>query len=686
MKKTLLVLATLLLPAAAFADEGMWTFDHFPSEKVEKKYGFKPTQEWLDHVRLSSVRLAEGCSGSFVSEDGLVMTNHHCAHSCIEQLSTAQKDYVAAGFSAATFADEVKCPEIEVNQLVAIKDVTADLGKATTGKTGEAFGAAQRAEMTKLENECAGGDADLRCEVVTLYHGGQYHLYKYRRFQDVRLVFAPEFAIAFFGGDPDNFMFPRYDLDVSFLRVYQDGKPAKIKDHFAWSTNGARDGELTFVSGHPGATSRLMTVSALEYQRDVAEPERIFYLAELRGMLREFMNRGPEQARVANATLFYVENSYKALRGRLTTLQDKDFMKKKVADESALRAKIAADPAKAKVYGGAWDAIAAAMQDQRRLRKMFGYVEGGRGFSSRLFGVARELVRGAAERPLPNDKRLREYADANLPAVEQELFSAAPVYDDFEIARFSFSLLKLREELGADHPFVKKAFGPKSPEELAAELVKGTKLKDVAVRKALWQGGQAAIDASNDPMILFAKLVDADARAIRKEFEDKVESVLDKNNELVARAQFAAYGAGGYPDATFTLRLSYGAVRGYVEDDGRKIAPFTNFAGAFDRATGREPFALPKSWFDAKPKLDLATPFDFVTDNDIIGGNSGSPMINQKAEVVGLIFDGNIQSLGGDFWFDEKQNRAVAVDSRALLTALDKIYGAKRIADEIRPK
>jgi V8-like Glu-specific endopeptidase len=680
--KTALLL--LLFAAPAVADEGMWTFNNFPTAKVREKYNFTPDDKWLENVRMSSARLAGGCSASFVSESGLVMTNHHCAHQCIQQLSTADRDFVKTGFYAKNAADEVKCPEIEINQLAEISDVSDRIFKATKGLEGQKYNETEKAEMSRIEKECQTSDK-FRCDVVSLYHGGVYNLYKYRRFQDVRLVFAPEFAIAFFGGDPDNFNFPRYDLDVSFLRVYEDGKPAHMDHHFKWSPAGVKEGDLTFVTGHPGRTSRQLTVAQLEYQRDVALPERLLRLAEARGMANEFQHRGAEQKRIIGDDLFGIENSYKALRGRLEALLDKPFFASKVAEENTLRARVMKDPEKKKKFGPAWDAIAKAQAELKKIHKPLAFIEQGSGFSSDLFTIAKTLVRAGDERPKPNEKRFRELRDSALPEVTQRLFSTRPIYDEKEIAWLSFSLTKLREELGADDPFVKKVLGKESPEELAARLVKGTKLKDVALRKKLWEGGKAAVDASTDPMIELVEKIDPDARAVRKKFEDEIEPVLKKNDELIAKARFAVNGTGDYPDATFTLRLSYGAVKGW-EENGNKIDPLTRFAGLFDRATGRWPFALPESWIAAKPKLELTTPFNFASTNDIIGGNSGSPVVNRDAQVVGLIFDGNLPSLGGEYGFDPSVNRAVAVHSEGLIQALDKVYGARRIVEELRPK
>jgi len=680
-----LVVAAVLAGSLSYAaaDEGMWTFDNFPSEQVGRKYGFSPDQRWLDHIRLSSVRLAGGCSGSIVSENGLVMTNHHCARSCIQQLSTPEKDLVSGGFLAATADLELQCPEIEINQLVEIADVTGRINAATAGLSDRPYNDAQKAEMSRIEKECATSDR-LRCDVVTLYHGGRYDLYKYRRYQDVRLVFAPEDDIAQFGGDPDNFMFPRYCLDVSFLRIYEGGKPAKMDHHLGWSSSGAKDGDLAFVPGHPGGTSRLFTVAELEYERDVALPRRLLRLAEERGMLTEFGDRGTEQKRISTSSLLRVENSYKGARGRFEALLDKAFFGSKVAAERAFRARVDADPKLKDATAGSWDAIARAEQRHREIQRRHSAVEGATGFAGTLMGYARTLVRAAEEITKPNEQRLREYADSRLPAVKQRLFSAAPIYDELEILSLTFSLTKLREDLGPDDTLVKKVLGKDSPHDLAAKLVGGTRLKDVSYRKQLLEGGRASVGASDDPMIRMARLVDPDARAIRTQFEDEIEAVLKKNGELIARAQFEVYGTGAYPDATFTLRLSYGRVRGF-EHDGMPVAPLTTMAGLFERATGRDPFLLPATWLEARAALDLDTPMNFTTTNDIIGGNSGSPVIDTEGRVTGLIFDGNIHSLGGDYGFDESVNRAVAVHGSALLAALEKVYRARRLIDEIRP-
>ena len=690
MKSRKHIALTAVFAFSAFAEEGMWTLNGFPKDAVNKKYGSKITDAWLKHVQLSSARLTgtSGCSGSFVSEGGLVISNHHCAEACIQDISTAQRDYMRAGFYAAKQADEPKCPGLEVNQLIDIHDVTAEVQTATRGLDGQKYIEAQNAAIARLEKACAENDA-YRCDVVNLYHGGFYHVYKYRKYRDVRLVFAPEFEAAFFGGDPENFMFPRYDLDVSFVRVYENGAPARTPDHFSWSKGGPKDGELVFTSGNPGATSRLDTISELEFDRDLAFPFTLINGSELRGTYAQFRRIGPEQKREVQKDFFGLENSLKAFKGREAALLDRAFFAKKVEAEKAFRAKVAADPAKQKLYGAAWDEIAKATEKFKTFYKPYVMIEAGRGgsggFRGRLFQFAKLLIRAAEERTKDDAKRLKEFRDSNLPQLKHGVLSPAPIFADLEELQLTFGFTKLREILGSEDPTVRKVLGAKSPEELAHEVVTGTKLADVALRTKLWDGGKKAIDASDDPMINLVKLVDGDARALRKKYEDEVEAVRSKNSELIAKALFEVYGTSIYPDATFTLRISVGQVKGY-EENGRQIAPFTTLAGAFDHATGREPYALPESWKAAKARLKLDTPFDFASTNDIIGGNSGSPVIDQDAEIVGLIFDGNIQSLGADFGFDESIYRAVSVDSAALEEALKTIYGADRIVAEIRAK
>ena len=676
-----LVAFCLFLVPIAMADEGMWTFDNFPSEKIGAAYGFAPTQEWLDRVRLASARTS-GCSTSFVSPEGLVMTNHHCVEGCIHDISTLEANFSEIGFVARTASEERKCPRMEVNQLVEIRDVTAEVSGATKDLEGEARIEAQRAIQARLEKACAGGE-EIRCDLVGLYQGGQYKLYKYRRWRDVRLVFAPEASAGSFGGDLDNFNFPRYDMDVAFLRVYEGDAPVESANFFRWSPAGAKEGDLVFVPGSPGRTSRLETIAQLEYERDVALPDRLAYSSELRGMLTEFGNRGPEQRRVSQARLTGLENGLKVLKGRQRTLNDPAVFARKVQEEQDLRRRVDADPALKSRYGGAWDAIAAAQRAYRDVGAAYRMIEGGAGFSSELFGYASMLVRGGDELVKPDEKRLPQFTEARLSRMKQRLLTPRPLSRELDTATFTFSLTKLREELGADDPFVHRLLGERSPREVADAAVNGSRLDDPRVREALFTGGRKAVEESDDPMIVLARKVDPDRRALRRKFEDEIDAVISKNEELVAKARFAVYGTSVYPDATGSPRLSFGTVKGWTER-GKPVPPFTTFRGLFERWTGREPFDLPKRWLDAKSALDLDMPLNFVTTNDIIGGNSGSAVIDREGRIVGVAFDGNIHSIGGDYWFDPDLNRTVVVGSRAILEALEKVYGARGLAAEIR--
>jgi hypothetical protein len=673
----------LAIASPSFAAEGMWTLDNLPKAQMQTEFGFTPTDAWVQKVMRSSVRLAGGCSGSFISGDGLVLTNHHCIVGCIGDLSTADENLMERGFLAKTHADERQCPNFEINRLESISDVSGRIREATQGLSGEDFANAKRAAQSAIESECAGEDRNsVRCDVVDLYQGGVQHLYRYTRFQDVRLAFAPEFAAGFFGGDPDNFNFPRYNLDMGLLRVYEDGKPVELEDFFPLNPEGAAEGELVMITGHPGSTQRLLTVAQLEALRDKSLIERLLSLAEMRGVLLQFGALGEEQARQAQNDLFGVENSFKALRGRQSTLNDPAVFEAKRKEEDALKAFVAADPRLSEEIGDPWSAIAEATRISREIETAYGMLEGAGAFRTGYFGLARTLVRGADERAKPNADRLREFGEAGLPRVEQGLFAERPLYPDFEIVKLGWSLSKLREELGADHPVVRQVLGKDSPQQLAERVIRGTKLGDVAVRRALWEGGADAIAKSDDPMIVLARAVDPASRELRARFEREVQAVTQQAAEKIARARFAQLGTGVYPDATFSLRLSYGAVQGW-EWGGQTVPSMTYIRGLYERATGSDPYKLAPSWEASREQLNLDLPMNFVSTNDIIGGNSGSPVINAKAEVVGLVFDGNIHSLGGAFWYDARINRSVSVHSAVMIEALRKVYGANHLADEI---
>jgi hypothetical protein len=687
------VVAVLAVSGLAVAEEGMWTFDRFPSAAVKAKYGFAPDAQWLEHVRLASARTRE-CSAGFVSPNGLVVTNHHCAADCAEDLSTAGKDLVKDGFVAKRQEDELRCPGEHVDQLVEITDVTDRIGKATHGKTGDALAAALRGETGAIEKACQ-VDAKTRCQVVSLYRGGLYHLYRYRRWTDVRLVFISEDAISNFGGDLDNYEFPRWALDVAFFRVYEDGKPAPTPEYFRWSKTGANDGDLVFMSGNPGKTLRLLTMAQLRYQRDVVIPEWGLRLSEARGYLLGFRQRGPEQARIALNALQSVENNLKRAKGQWRVLSDPKFMADRERAEKTLRARVNGDP-RQRDRVKAWDEIERATNDYLAFRSELRYLEdqgelgsptAGKpsGFDSRLFVAARVLVRGRTERKLPSAERLREYQEASLPGITSELFSTAPVHAELETATLGWSLGKMREELRPEHPVVQKLLSRETPDELAARVVGGTKLGDPAVRKRLWED-EAALDAAlkTDPMLQLAAEVDEPARAVRKRFE-ALDATLKRNGELIARARFDLLGTSVYPDATFTPRLSFGTVRGY-QLPGRAIPWRTELAGLWTRATARPPFELPPLWLAARGKLPDSLSYNVVGTPDSVGGNSGSPIVDRKGELVALNFDQNSYGTATPFGYDETRRRAVFVHSELILRALETVYGAQRIVDEIRPR
>ncbi|HEY6804355.1 MAG TPA: S46 family peptidase [Pyrinomonadaceae bacterium] len=681
----LALFALQALPITAFADEGMWTFNNVPRAEIKKKYGFEVTDAWLKKVQMASVRFNNGGSGSFVSPNGLVLTNYHIVEDIVNEVSTPEKDLAKEGFVARTRAEEIKSPSLELNVLMSIEDVTARVnGAVKAGASDSDAFAARRAEIAAIEGEST-KNTGLRSDVVTLYQGGQYNLYRYKKYTDVRLVFVPEFQAAFFGGDPDNFNFPRFNIDMALVRVYENDQPVHPESFFKWSTTGAKEGSLVFVSGNPGSTSRLDTVAHLEELRDTTVPVILRLLERREAMLKQYMSKGDEETRRAQNELNSVQNSLKVYRGQLEGLKSTALMSRKMKEESALRKSIAANPERQKMYGDAWDAIAKAHANYATYIKDRRIFEQMGGFNSTLFGFARTLVRLADENAKQNSDRLPEYTDARRASLELGLYSPAPIYSDFEKLKLADSLAFMVELLGPENALVKQVLNGKTPEARAAEMIDGTKLADVDVRKELVKGGKEAIAASTDPMIIVAREVDAKAREARKRYESELTGVERTNYGKIARALFETEGTKLYPDATFTLRLSYGAVQGYMEN-GKKIPSFTTLGGLYARADSFKqefPYNLPPRWVDKKSSLDLNTPFNFVSTNDIIGGNSGSPTINQNGELVGLIFDGNIQSLVGDFMYDESVNRAISVDSRGMLEVLKKVFGANDIVAEL---
>jgi hypothetical protein len=668
---------TVFLCSAASADEGMWPFHGAPLANLNGALNTKIDPAWLDKVRTATIRLSN-CTASFVSKDGLILTNHHCVEQCLAELSSKENSYVEDGFLAKSREEEKKCETQIADVLTSMEDITAKVVKATDGKDDKTANEARKAVLTQLESECE-KTTKLKCESVNLYEGGQHWLYRYKRYTDVRIAFAPEAGIAAYGGDPDNFQFPRWCLDFGLLRAYENGKPVKPANYLKMNFAGPRNGDPVFVSGHPGSTDRLLTVAQLEEQRNVQWPQWLLRYSELRGRLIQFGEQSPTNERISADLLNGYENGIKVRRKMLDALHEDELFERKKAEEAALRKSAGAS------VGDPWGDIEKALAAQRAIYLPYVYIENNGAFQGRLAGYARALVRGAAERDKPNDQRFREYTDGALPRIEQQLGAGVPIYPELESLRLGWGLQRMREWLGPDHPVVRQLLAKEGPNELAKRLVNETKLGDPAVRLELWKGGSAAIAASTDPMIVLARSVEADARALRKQYEDTVEAPEEVASEKIAKVRFAALGTSVYPDATFTLRLNWGTVQGWNEN-GTMVEPFTKLSRAFERATGSEPFRIPDSWQKVKDKLDMNTPFNLSTNNDIVGGNSGSPLISAKGEVVGLLFDGNIHSISGAYWFDTEKNRSVAVHPAIIREALSKVYGATAILAELSAK
>lgn len=669
---------SLIAATPARADEGMWTFDNFPAERMRADLGWAPDQAWLDRVQASAVRLTGGCSASFVSGEGLILTNHHCVVGCLQNLSNASSDLVANGFNAAARTEERACPGQQAEVVTAISDVTQRITTAIGNRTGQALIRARDAEISRIEDAGCTDTARTRCQVVTLFGGGQYKLYTYRKYSDVRIAWAPEFQAAFFGGDPDNFNFPRYALDAAFLRAYENGRPVVTPQHLRWNPRAPEAGEITFVAGNPGSTARLLTERQRAFQREVRLPLSLITNSELRGRLIAASQGNADREREVGDTLFGVENGFKAQSGQFGSLNDADFTHNLAAAEADLQRRSAGNTA----IGDPWGEIAAADAAYRDFYYDYRFLEAAAGGFSQYFDWARTLVRGAAERTKPNAERLPEYSDSSLPLVEQQLFGDVPTYPWLEQLHLDFWLSKTREYLTADSPDVRALLGRESPEALAQRLVAGTTLDDPAVRRRLWEGGMRAIRASDDPMIKFVLANDARGRALRERFESEYEAPVTAAQARLSAARFAAYGNTLYPDATFTLRLSYGTVKGWTER-GREVPIRTVMRGAFDRATGQQPFLLANAFTRNEARIDKNTTYDFVTTNDIIGGNSGSPVIARDGSVIGAAFDGNIHSLGGNFGYDGSVNRTVVVSAAAVQEALTNIYPAPMLVREL---
>jgi len=664
-------MAVIAAPSTALADEGMWTFDNFPIQTVNQKYGARIDQAWLDRLRLASVRI-QGCSASFVSPEGLILTNWHCVVGCAQELSDPQKDYVKNGFTAAAREDEVRCPGQTAEVLTEIVDVTARVQAAGQGLEGAAFNAARQAEVTKIQNEACADDPKFSCQVISLYRGGQYSLHRFRKYDDVRLVFAPENQAAFFGGDPDNFNFPRYALDAGFLRAYENGQPAETPNFLKWNAEAPKEGDLTFVSGNPGSTSRLLTMSQLERLRDQQLPVTLIQNSELRGRLLEYSLTGDEAKRVSFDPIFGLENSFKVYYGQQGALTDPAFMARKRAEEDELRARVAADPALVQQIGDPWADLARVQTTATELYLPYRQLEQAAGGGSQLYSWARSLIR-AAKNPTMTEAQRARMAEA--------IGTETPVSAEMEEIRMRYWLSKTREYLTVDHPQVKAMLGRESPEALADRLISGTKLADAEFRRQALGMTVEQLSAA-DPLLAFVAANDQAARAIGDRWAAEVNAPTARAAEKVAQARFAVYGTNQYPDATFSLRLSYGEVKGWTYR-GVTVPPFTYIGGLYERATGSEPFNLAQAFADHEDDVNKEVVYDFVSTNDIIGGNSGSPVVNAAGEVIGAAFDGNIHSLGGAFGYDGELNRTVTVSTAAITEVLRTVYPNPRILEEL---
>jgi hypothetical protein len=681
---TIAVVAVALGADAAYADEGLWLINRPPRRLLHERYGFDPTPQWVEHVQKSCVRFNDGGSGCFVSGDGLIMANQHVGADVLPKLGDAGHNYYRDGFYARTPAGEKRCDGLELDVLISIDDVTRRVIAAVTSRmTPEEAVAARQAVTAEIEKESI-RETGLRCEVVSLDRGSEYHLYRYRRYADIRVVFAPEQEIAFFGGDPDNFEYPRFDFDVYFFRAYEHGQPARVEHYLKWSRAGAAENELVLVAGSPRHTERLATVAALAYQRDAGFPELLKQLDRLEVQLSAWSARSAENARTAKELLFRIQDTRKAREGGLSGLLDPALIARKEAEEQRLRAAVEWN-AGLKDVAGAWTRVADAQAVRRAALGRFTALEEGAGFNSLLFDFARMLLRAADERTRPNRERLAEYTDSRLASLAPVLFSTQSIDKEYETFKLADSLTWLAIELRDDPQLVLRLLRGKSPRERAIELVHGSQLDDLAVRKRLYDGGLAAVSASRDPLIEVARDVDLPSRAVRQLFESQVDEVERQAYTQIARARHALGGSESYPDATSTLRLSFGSLRGY-EDQGRQVPFQTTFAGLYERSRehgDRPPFHLPSRWSQRRNRLHQETPFNIVCTADVVGGHSGSPVINRNGEIVGLIFDRNLESLVFDFAYTDRKARALAVHSSAIIEGLGKIYDADRLAKEI---
>ena len=664
---------------AAQAEEGMWTFDNFPTERMQSELGWAPDQAWLDRVMAGTARLP-GCSASNVSANGLVLTNHHCVIACVTALSTDASNFITYGFGARNRAEERQCPNMSMQVLQGISDVTERISVATAGAAAEGFARARDTEIARIEAECTQGAQ--RCEVVALYQGGRYALHRFKRFDDVRLVFAPEHGMAAFGGDTDNFNFPRYALDFSLLRLYENGRPAATPNHLNMDFSPLEEGEIVLIAGNPGGTSRARTSAELIFERDFNLPRQLASLAEIRTRVAAYAAQGQNQSRTAASTLQTIGNAHTVLSGRREALANAEAFARIAAGEQDLQQRVRRNRAAQREVGDAWGEITRAQTSYRAMFYQYQYLEARAGERSLLFGWARDIVRGAAERTKPDAERMRRFTDARLANVVQGINANRPVTPEFEEVHLAFWLSQLRAQLPANDPAVRRVLGDETPEALARRLSQ-SRLADPAYRRQLWEGGAAAVAASDDPMIAFVRAWDADARAVRERYVTQVEGPVARAQERIARARFRAFGLEHYPDATFSPRVSYGQVEGWTEPDGRVVPAFTRAGGLYARATGQAPFVLSQRWLDARARIDANTIYNVSTSTDVIGGNSGSPLLDREGRVVGVVFDGNVHSLGSEYFYDGALNRSVTVSSSAIRMALSDVYGMRALLSEL---
>ena len=689
--RRLSVVALLLVLPTLRADEGMWTFDNVPAKAIKARYGVELSPVWLKNLQLATVRFPGG-TGAFVSRDGLVVTNHHVGRGAIAQVSSAKADLVKDGFAATTREQEIKVPGLELMMLVSTEDVTVRVNAAVKPGTADKDALTARrnalAELRKAEEARTG----LTCEPVTLYQGGEYWLYRYKKFTDVRLAAAPELQVAAFGGDPDNYTYPRHNLDFALFRVYESGAPYRPEAFLPFSAKGIAMGELTFISGHPGTTFRQQTHAQMRYAQETGIPFQLKSMDRQKAALQALAATSPEARRISADAIYGIENGHKRLSGQLLGLAKPENLKKVAEAEASLQAAVAADPALKARVAGSWDRVAQAVARQRELLKENTYLSAGR---VTLLGHALTLVRLADEETKPTDQRLTEFSDGNLKATKARLLLPRPVQKPVEETLLAAGLTEAHRELGAEHPYVKAMLGGKMPQAVAQAALAGTRLDDPAVRKQLAEGGKAALAASTDPLLALARALDPFNRGIRKRMEDEVTSVFTEHGGRIAEARFKVFGKALYPDATFTLRLGFGPVTTYANGTGTKAQPFTTFMGMFDRHLGwggnaaaaeEGAWTLPQRWLDRQAKLDLATPFNFIYACDTVGGNSGSPVVNLKGEFVGINFDSVFEGQGGYYVYDADTKRAVATDVRAIVEALRKILDADRLVAELLGK